>query len=47
LDQCLRPARESLSESQQKQAWFEGSAMGTTEVIQFCLQGKQSATSIS
>jgi hypothetical protein len=45
LDHCLGPARNMLSESQQKEAWSEGIAMGTTEAIQYCLQGKQSVTS--
>ena len=47
LDQFLLLAREALSESQQKVAWSEGWAMGMAEAIQYCLQGKQSATSFS
>lgn len=47
LDQCLRPARESLSHEQQQQAWSEGLAMGAREALQFCREEQQSATSLS
>jgi predicted ATPase/DNA-binding winged helix-turn-helix (wHTH) protein len=45
LDRCLLLARNSLTESQQKEAWSEGLALDTAQAMQYCLERKQSATS--
>jgi hypothetical protein len=47
LDHCLRLARESLAGAQQKEAWSEGLAMGMAQAIQYCLEGRRSATALS
>jgi predicted ATPase/DNA-binding winged helix-turn-helix (wHTH) protein len=45
LDQALRPAWESFSESEGKSAWAEGFAMSLEKAIQFSLEEPGSATS--
>ncbi len=43
LDQFLLPARESLGESQQTEAWAQGSSMNLAQAIQYCLEAPASS----